>query len=215
MHLMSVNTGKARPISAKGGETGIFKQAADGPVSISADGLAGDTIVDVENHGGVDQAVYVYGWPDYVWWSQALGRDLPAGTFGENLTVAGLESLPLCVGDRLQVGAVLLEVTSPRIPCVTLAARMGDPQFVKRFAKAERFGPYCRVITPGSVQAGDAVTLHPYTGDRLTLVEFARLFFAGKSTPAQIRRILALPVAVRDRAYYTAMLAEVTSPPAQ
>jgi hypothetical protein len=59
------------------------------------------------------------------------------------------------------------------------------------------------------VQAGDPVKLIPYTGDRLSLAEYAGMFFAGKSSPAEIRRILALPVGIRDRAYYEAMLAEV------
>ena len=96
-------------------------------------GLESDTICDTENHGGVDQAVYVYGVPDYDWWAEALAKPLQPGTFGENLTVSDLESAGLQVGDRLEVGTVVLEVTSPRVPCVTLAARMEDPTFVKRF----------------------------------------------------------------------------------
>jgi MOSC domain-containing protein YiiM len=210
MQLLCVNIGKAQPINAKSGESGIYKQAQREPVAVTYDGLAGDTIVDSANHGGPDQAVYSYGWPDYEWWADQLGGDLGAGMFGENLTIAGMRSLDLCVGDRLQVGReVLLEVTSPRIPCVTLAARMGLPGFVKQFAQAQRYGPYCRVLTPGTVQAGDPVRLIPYTGDRLSLAEYAGMFFAGKSSPAEIRRILALPVGIRDRAYYEAMLAEV------
>ena len=81
------------------------------------------------------------------------------GTFGENLTIAGVETAQALIGDRLAIGDVLLEVTSPRIPCVTLAARMGDPGFVKRFRAAERPGFYCRVLQEGFVRAGDAVTL--------------------------------------------------------
>src|SRR5919197_196896 len=97
MHIISINVGKAQPIqNAKAsGQTGIFKRPAHGPVQINASGLSGDTICDLENHGGPDQAVYVYGTPDYEWWSRTLGCELLPGTFGENLTLAELESAQL------------------------------------------------------------------------------------------------------------------------
>jgi MOSC domain-containing protein YiiM len=210
VELLSVNIGEERDINSKSGKSGIYKQPATGPVRITVNGLPGDVITDVKHHGGVDQAVYVYGQPDYDWWSAELGYALAPGTFGENLTIAGLESMALCIGDRLQVGEVLLEVTAPRVPCVTLATRMGDPQFVKRFKQADRYGPYCRVITPGSVQQGDPVTLIPYTGDRMTITDEAHLFYA-KPTEADLRRLLALPVAIRSREDYEQKLAELTA----
>ena len=83
MHLVSVNVGKAQPIQAKSGMSGIYKLPQSAPVQIGRLGLDGDAIVDVENHGGVDQAVYVFGTPDYVWWSGELKRELAPGTFGE------------------------------------------------------------------------------------------------------------------------------------
>lgn len=199
MQLVSVNIGKARAVQAKSGQTGIFKLPSENPVRVTRSGLLGDTICDTENHGGVDQAVYVYGVPDYAWWSGTLGRELRPGTFGENLTVSELESAVLQIGDRLQVGTVTLEVTSPRIPCVTLAVRMDDPTFVKRFRQAERPGVYCRVIEEGYVQAGDPVTLHPYAGETLSALEMFRDFFKPQLDEATIRRHLAAPIAVRDR----------------
>lgn len=199
MQLLSVNIGKARAVQVKSGRTGIYKRPAENPVQITRDGLAGDTICDTENHGGVDQAVYVYGTPDYAWWAETLGRELAPGTFGENLTVTGLESASLQVGDRLQAGTVVLEVTAPRIPCVTLATRMGDPAFVKRFRRAERPGVYCRVIREGHVRVGDEVTLHPYEGETLGVLEMFRDFFRPHLDEATIRRHLAAPIAVRDR----------------
>jgi len=211
MRLVSVNVGRATPIpNAKSiGRTGIFKTPAAGPVVITALGLDGDAICDTENHGGVDQAVYVYGTPDYAWWSAELGRDLPAGTFGENLTVSELESAALAAGDRLHLYEVVLEVTAPRIPCVTLAARMGDPAFAKRFRHAERPGVYCRVIREGFVVAGEAVRLEPFAGPRLGVLEMVRAFYANEWDEAKIRRHLAAPVAVRDRVELEARLAHL------
>ena len=142
MQLLNVNIGKEQSIqnAKSSGKTGIFKQPQSKPVRVTALGLEGDAIVDKKNHGGRDQAVYVYGAADYNWWSRELGRTLDPGTFGENLTISALESAGYAVGDRFQVGKVVLEVTAPRIPCVTLAARMGNSQFVKRFLAAGRPG---------------------------------------------------------------------------
>ena len=127
MELISVNIGRAEPIkkAKKSGVTGIFKRPLQAGGHIGPEGLDGDVIVDTESHGGPDQAVYVYGTNDYAWWSAALGRDLEPGTFGENLTIGGLESAQFNIGDRLQLGDVILEVTAPRIPCSTLAAAHG------------------------------------------------------------------------------------------
>jgi MOSC domain-containing protein YiiM len=63
VQLLSVNVGKATPIAnaKRVGVTGIYKQPQTEPVLIEKLGLADDAICDVENHGGVDQAVYVFG----------------------------------------------------------------------------------------------------------------------------------------------------------
>ncbi len=200
MKLTSVNIGKARAIEAKSGQTGIYKRSTDAPVRVGTLGLEDDAICDTKNHGGVDQAVYVYGVPDYDWWAEALGKEFHPGTFGENLTVSGFESAGLQVGDRLEVGTVVLEVTSPRVPCVTLAARMEDEMFVKKFREAERPGVYCRVLQVGSVQVGDEVTLHPYKGETLSAVEMFRDFHKPKLDAETLRRHLAAPISERDRA---------------
>jgi len=120
MELLSVNIGAARAMSeAKvNGKTGIYKEPCESPVYVGALGLTGDAVCDTKNHGGPDQAVYLYGTPDYAWWAAELGAELEPGTFGENLTIAGLESAAAWVGDRLRIGDVLLEVTAPRIPCL-------------------------------------------------------------------------------------------------
>jgi len=201
MHLISVNIGQERSIqNAKAsGKTGIYKLPTSESVQITADGLASDVICDVENHGGVDQAVYVFGTADYAWWSATLGRELPPGTFGENLTISDLASPAFSIGDYLHVGAVVLQVTAPRIPCVTLAVRMGDPTFVKRFRHAERPGLYCRVLQPGFVHVGDPVTWERYTGATITALEMFRDFYEPDLSEVNIRRHLAAPIAIRDR----------------
>ncbi len=211
MRLLSVNVGGETPIGGarKSGKTGIFKRPVWGPVEVLSGGLAGDTVSDTENHGGPDQAVYVFGSPDYEWWSDELGWDLQPGTFGENLTVSDLESAAVCVGDRLEIGSAVLEVTAPRIPCLTLAVRMGDPAFLKRFRRAERPGVYCRVVREGEVRAGDPVDYAPYAGERVPVLEVFRTFFDGSPSEGVLRRQLSVPIAVRARRAYEEQLAQL------
>ena len=201
MQIISVNIGQAQPLAdAKAaGVTGIYKRAVDAPVFVDDLGLRGDAICDTENHGGVDQAVYIYGTPDYAWWAAALERELAPGTFGENLTITELESGQMNIGDRLRIGVVTLEITAPRVPCVTLARRMDDPAFLKRFRAAERPGVYCRVIQGGMIQVGATVLHEPYQGEPISISEMFLDFFAGAYDEATLRRYLAAPIAIRAR----------------
>jgi MOSC domain-containing protein YiiM len=213
MQLLSVNIGQSKsiPNAKKSGKSGIFKEPTDRAVQITSEGLVNDAVIDTKHHGGVDQAVYVYGAPDYAWWSQTLGSEVHPGTFGDNLTIDGLESAELNIGDRLHFATVILEVTAPRIPCSTLAARMGDPQFVKRFRAAERPGLYCRVIQTGNVQVGEAVRLETCQGDTIGAREMFQIYYDHDAPPAAIARILAAPVAVRARHDYEERLAALNA----
>ena len=169
MQLLSVNIGQPRTQQNKNKTeiTGIYKTPVPGRVQITTLGIKEDFIGSPKDHGGPDQAIYIYGKPDYEWWSKELARELEPGTFGDNLTLSDVESAKFCIGDRFHIGSVILEVTAPRIPCATLAARMGDSFFVTRYRRAERPGLYCRVIREGTLEAGDTVQLEPLTGEAI------------------------------------------------
>jgi MOSC domain-containing protein YiiM len=215
MYVFSINAGRAEPIAndKASGMTGIYKRPLATPVAITALGIEGDVICDSENHGGVDQAIYLYGLPDYAWWSTVLGADLAPGTFGENLTITALETAQMRIGDRLHIGGLTLEVAAPRIPCLTLAHRMGEPAFLKRFREAERPGVYCRVIDEGTIQRGDAVAYESYPGGQVSVLELFRDFFAPTPDAAVIRRYLATPLADRARRYQEVQLGRLLAQP--
>jgi MOSC domain-containing protein YiiM len=217
MKLSSLNlgTGQLIAVGERKIRTGIHKQPTLEPVLIGRLGLAGDEVSDEINHGGPDQAVYVYGLPDYDFWSEQLGTALEPATFGENLTISGLESASLNIGDRLRVGTVLLEVAASRIPCHVLAARMNDLGFVKKFRVAQRPGAYCRVIETGEVRVNDAVTLEPYRpfsdrGETVSLLEDFNLYYDANPSRASLERALNAPIAIRTRAELGQKLAKLT-----
>jgi MOSC domain-containing protein YiiM len=157
-YLVSVNVGQPRTVAWRDRvvTTAIWKEPVEGRVPVRGVNLAGDDQADRRVHGGADKAVYAYAVEDYEWWSATAG-ELGPGTFGENLTTAGLDLISCRIGDRWRVGTAELEVAQPRQPCFKLGIRMGDDAFPGRFAEAGRPGAYLRIVTPGDVGAGDAI----------------------------------------------------------
>lgn len=210
--LVAANRGRPGTVAPRGRAeaTGIFKEPVSGRVAIGAEGLDGDIIVSTRHHGGPDQALYLYSAADYAWWSAELGQPLALGSFGENLTLSGWWSAEPRVGDRLRVGDVELQVSGARIPCATLAARMGDPGFVKRFARARRPGCYARVLAGGLVGAGDAVTLLESRPEHPAVTEIFDQWYLEDRDPQVLRRLLQAPLAERAAGALRHWLAQVS-----
>jgi MOSC domain-containing protein YiiM len=119
-------------------------------------------------HGGRRQAILlltIEGIEELI----AQGFPLFAGALGENLTTRGLDRRRLRFGQRLRAGGAEIELTRMRTPCATLnvygsglqaamfdaAVQAGDPAS-PRWGLS---GFYASVVQPGTVRAGDAITL--------------------------------------------------------
>lgn len=199
MKLTAICLGRPEMLSGRSYKTGINKMAVNAPMMVDAAGLVGDAVCNRKHHGGPDQAILLEGSVTLDWWREELGRDLPAGSFGENLVVEGLDNREVCVGDRFVFEEVVLEATAPRIPCATFAARMDDPMFVKRYIAVGRPGIYCRVIVGGTMAAGERLRLTPHGGERVAARELLTSY--GKPLDeAQKQRFLNAPLAGRLRA---------------
>ncbi|KQN76423.1 MOSC domain-containing protein [Devosia sp. Leaf64] len=206
--LLAVCIGKAEHIEGYRPLTGINKRPVARPVAIEMHGIAEDAVLDRKHHGGNDQAIYVYFQGDYDWWTQDGVANTP-GLFGENLVIDGPVSAETAIGDRYQIGDCLLEVAYHRTPCMTFAAKMGDKFWVKRFHRANRPGAYCRVLQPGSVEAGMDVTVTPYAGERVTVSELMA-FDTTKNIPLDfLRRAVTTPIREQTRFKYETRLADL------
>ena len=166
------------PDSGTNGVTAIDKRPVNGAVKVGRFGLRADVQADRKWHGGIDQAVYVYSQDDADFWRGELGRELPAGWFGENLRIEGLDVNAARIGERWRIGdQVEVEVTMPRTPCQTFARWVGGPDergWVKRFSDERRLGPYLRVTRTGSIAAGDTITVVHVPEDAPTVIEIYR-----------------------------------------
>ncbi|KUJ51344.1 sulfurase [Streptomyces sp. NRRL F-5122] len=181
MKLLSLNLG--RPVAVDYtdqplGVTGIDKRPVDGRVRVTApgpkgtgaSGLAGDAVCDLRHHGGDDQAVYAFAREDLDAWERELGRPLPNGSFGENLTTEELDVSGALIGERWRVGSELvLEVTSGRIPCRTFQGHLGERGWVRRFTHRGAPGAYLRVIEPGETRTGDPIEIVHRPGHDITV----------------------------------------------
>jgi MOSC domain-containing protein YiiM len=206
--IVSVNLAVPEPNPAKKvGATGITKRPVNHPVSVRApgprttglhSGLVGDQIFDIEHHGGDDQAVYAYAREDYDWWQAQLGRSLPNGFFGENLTTEGVDVNGAVIGERWRIGArLVLEPTFGRTPCATFQYKMGEPHWVQTFARAARPGAYLRVLEPGEVSAGDPVIVEDRPGHGVTIAQAFRAYLTEPELLPELLRIEGLPDALR------------------
>jgi len=90
--------------------------------------------------------------------SVQTGTPRTVGTpHGENLTVDELDEDSVCIGDVLEIGSVRMEVSQPRQPCATLARRRQVRDMIAIVRRNGRSGWYLRVLTEGSVEAGQAM----------------------------------------------------------
>jgi MOSC domain-containing protein YiiM len=188
--VVSVNVGEPRQMEWAGRSvtTAIWKQPTDCRVPVNYDNLAGDAQADLRVHGGPDKAVYAYASEDYRWWESELDSHLEPGTFGENLTTAGVDLTRVVIGERWSVGTTELEVAQTRQPCFKLGIRMGDAAFVERFNGARRFGVYLRINETGDLRVGDEIRLVARPAHGLTADVFADII--DSVDPTAIRRLL-------------------------
>ncbi|MDX3542982.1 MOSC domain-containing protein [Streptomyces europaeiscabiei] len=171
MKLLSLNVGRPKAVDVpeeSKSVTGIDKRPVGGPVRVSApgpkgvgaSGVAGDAVCNTRHHGGDDQAVYAFAREDLDGWERELGRTLPSGVFGENLTTEGLDVSGALIGERWRIGSeVILEITSGRVPCLNFQRHLGERGWVKRFTREGAPGAYLRVIQPGEIRAGDPIEI--------------------------------------------------------
>jgi MOSC domain-containing protein YiiM len=207
--VLSVNIARPRVNPAKDSAvTGIDKAPADGAVLVRGvgggpgSGLESDTIGNTRLHGGDDQAVYVYAREDLDAWAARLGRPIDNGMFGENFTTSGIDVTTTRIGERWRVGTdgPLLEVTSPRTPCKTFAAWLGIRGWIKTFTEAAIPGAYLRVIEPGHVRAGDAVTVSHRPDHGVTVQTVFRAILTDPSLLDQLADLDALSAEIKRRA---------------
>ncbi len=173
--------------------TGICKVPVPGPLRLTTQGFEGDGVGDRKNHGGADKAVCVYSLDHYPYWSRELRITLPDAAFGENFSVEGLREEDVRIGDIYRVGTAVVQVSQPRQPCGTLAARYGRPDFVKVVSDSGRTGFYFKVLTEGMVKAGEPLILTEPDPRAVTIPFANHLWYHDRKNRDGIEKVLSVP----------------------
>lgn len=202
--LREVLRGRAVPFTRPGCLSGIAKSPVADAVAVSATGLEGDEQGDPRIHGGPDKAVHVYPWAHYPIWrerldgnDQALSLLARPGAFGENFSLDGsprLDEAGVCLGDRWLIGSTRFEVSQGRQPCWKLNDRFGQSDMAAQLQHSRRTGWYLRVLTPGSVRAGDEILLIDRPYPAWPLDRLLGLIADRDTEPALLREVLGLPL---------------------
>lgn len=195
MVIESLNTGLPREEIFHGRKirTGICKSPQPGPLRLGKTGFEGDGVGDLKHHGGADKAVCVYSVEHYPYWEEVLGTELPHAPFGENLSVSGLYEEDVCIGDAFQLGTAIVQVSQPRQPCKTLAARYGRSDIVKLVVDSGRTGLYLRVLKEGIVKRGDRLILKERDPHGITIALANRIYHHDRKNCEAIRSVLEVP----------------------
>ena len=194
--LLSVNVGMPRDVEWQGEtvHTGIWKEPVKGPRMVRRLNVDGDGQGDLQGHGGVNRAVFVYQIESYGYWKQHLDRDdFVYGQFGENFTVAGMPDDQVCIGDRYRIGDAIFEVSQPRVTCYRLGLRMNEPRMPALVVAHHRPGFYLRTIEEGYVRAGDRIEKLETGPQAMTIAEIDGLLYLPHRSPKSLARALTIP----------------------
>ncbi|AUY31741.1 MOSC domain-containing protein [Pseudomonas soli] len=195
--LDSLLTGSARPFTRPGSLSAIDKQPRQGPLQVTLLGIVGDEQGDLRVHGGVEKAIHHYPRDHYPDWVAELGEHpllTRPGAFGENFSSSGWRETDVCLGDRIRVGTVLLEVSQGRMPCWKLNDRFDVAQMALRVQQSGRTGWYYRVLEEGEVQAGDALQLVERPYGQWSVARLSAVLFDKQLEPGLLRECLELPL---------------------
>jgi MOSC domain-containing protein YiiM len=186
--VQSVQVGRIAPLGPDGVMSGFVKKPVQGAVEVGPLGLAGDEQADLEVHGGPDKAVYACSLDNYAAWKTAYPQYeamLVPGGLGENLTIDGVAEGDVCMGDHVQIGTAVLQVSQPRQPCFKFALRFNDVSMPRAMVKNGMSGWYYRVLKAGSLAAGDAVRLLERPHPQWSIERTNRLIIQRRGTAAE------------------------------
>lgn len=173
----------------------IFKLPVEGQVELTRLGLQGDGQADRENHGGEDKAVLLYSAEHYPDWRRTPGLETATfGAFGENLSIHGASEELVCIGDIWRIGDLaVVQISQPRQPCWKLARKWRIQDLAAQVQANGRTGWYCRVLTPGEVEAGQKLTLLERFHPAWTVAAANQVMHHRKQDVSAARELAALP----------------------
>ncbi|MDA7558254.1 MOSC domain-containing protein [Flavobacteriaceae bacterium] len=193
MKVVSTNIGIAQSVIINNVKqrTGIYKNPTNNPIFLGKTHVQEDEISNKKVHGGTFKACYLFSAESYDHWGNLYPYiTWDFGMLGENLTILGLNEAQINVGDIYKVGSALIQITQPREPCATLAAKIGSPKIIKQFIEHCKPGMYARVLETGFVTVGDALALVKKASSSISIRDFFTLLFEKEKNQQHLKRLV-------------------------
>jgi MOSC domain-containing protein YiiM len=161
MFIQSLFAGKPVPFGPRNSPSSIVKQPFS-ELTIELDGATEDEQGNKKLHGGPEMALHQYAQEDY----QVLQKQFPQiaeqlvpGSIGENISAPQMSNENVFIGDTYEIGNVVLQVNSPRAPCVKINQRFGMRNMDIFIGQEGLTGWYYRVIETGTLKVNDKIKL--------------------------------------------------------
>lgn len=196
MAQVSLFIGSIRPLPESGRPTGIYKQPVTTALELTTEGFVGDQQADRRVHGGPEKAVHLYPTRHYAALAArfpAVAESLLPGSMGENITTTDLDENDVRVGECWQLGTAVLQVCQPRNPCWKIDERFGCEGMAQYIHETLLTGWYWRVVQPGQVAPGDALTRLEAATDALTLRTAMQLWQEHRPDLAALEKLAQTP----------------------
>ena len=160
-------------------------------LQICQQGVIGDMQADLNHHGGEERVLHHFPlehYGQYRRWDLMAGfKDVPA--MGENISTVGLDESQVNIGDIVQIGSVVLQITQPRSPCFKLNLQFGHPKFALAMQESRMCGWFYKVLTEGEINANNSVHLIERKTD-VSIAEAMRIYFLPEVDTEQYQLLL-------------------------
>ena len=176
-------------------ESAIYKTPLTGPVEVAELGITTDAHA-FYKHVSPDKALLHYCTSHYDEWKKELPESeqyFKPGAFGENLFNTEVSERNLCIGDRLAIGDIIVEVSEPRGPCFKLNHRFEVKNMAKRTQTLLRTGWLYRIIKTGTISAGDMISLLERPNPEWTVARVMYYLFIETDNTEMMKEIVKIP----------------------
>lgn len=177
MFVEALYAAKPQPFGPRQTPSSIIKHAHQ-TLNILSDGAIEDEQGNKKLHGGPEMAMHQYSQESYILLQQQfpeLAHKLTLGSIGENISAPLMNDDNVFIGDTYRIGEVVLQVNSPRAPCVKINQRYACKNMDLFIANRGITGWYYRVIEVGKMSVGDEIILEHRLHETKSISEIMHL----------------------------------------
>lgn len=174
--------------------SGIAQKHKAELLSVSFNQIKGNSVADNIHHGGLDRVLHHFPrehYGQYRRWD-LMSAFFDAPSMGENISTVGLSESDIHIGDIVQIGDVMLQVTQPRSPCFKLNIQFGHQDFAFAMQQSALCGWFYKVLSEGDIHTSDAIELVERVSD-ISVAEAMKIYFLPEYDALQYERLLNAP----------------------